>query len=139
MIRELIAAVGPSVIPLQSDAAGAIFGFIFFALYALLIVTVIAGMWKVFTKAGEPGWGAIIPIYNVYLLLKIAGRPGWWLVLFLIPGVNLIIQIIVSVDVARNFGKGIGYGIGLTFLAFIFYPLLGFGDATYQGGSTSGF
>lgn len=139
MVSELTAAVGPSAIPLQNDAVGAIFGFIFFALYALVIVAVIAGMWKVFTKAGEPGWGAIIPIYNVYLLLKIADRPAWWLVLFIIPVVNIIIQVIVSIDVAKNFGKGVGYGIGLTFLAFIFYPLLGFGDATYQGGSTGGF
>ncbi|WP_324661565.1 DUF5684 domain-containing protein [Haloarcula sediminis] len=139
MLSELIAAVGPSVIPLQNDAAGAIFGFVFFALYALLIVAVIGGMWKVFTKAGEPGWGAIIPIYNVYLLLKIADRPGWWLVLFFIPVVNIIIQVIVSIDVAKNFGKGVGYGLGLTFLAFIFYPLLGFGSATYQSSATGGF
>ena len=139
MVRELISALGATVLPLQNDAAGAIFGLIFFALYAAVLVAVVAGMWKTFTKAGEPGWGALVPIYNVYLLLKIADRPGWWLVLFLIPIVVLIIQVIVSIDIAKKFGKGTGYGLGLAFLPFVFYPLLGFSDATYQGGATGGF
>jgi hypothetical protein len=98
--------------------------------FALLIV-VIAGMWKVFTKAGQPGWGCIIPFYNIYLLLQIAGRPGWWLILFLIPFVNIIMAFIVSLDVAKSFGKSGGFGVGLFFLSFIFYPILGFGDAQY--------
>ena len=95
-------------------------------------ILVIAGMWTTFQKAGQPGWGALIPIYNIYLLLKVAGRPWWWLLLMLIPLVNLIISIIVGIDVAKNFGKGTGFGLGLTFLGFIFYPILGFGSATYQ-------
>lgn len=97
-----------------------------------LIVLVIAGLWKTFTKAGKPGWGAIIPIYNIILLLEIARRPLWWIILFLIPLVNFIVAIIVSFDVAKNFGKGVGFGLGLAFLGFIFYPILGFGDAKYQ-------
>ena len=103
-------------------------------LFALaIVVLVIAGFWKVFVKAGHPGWAAIIPIYNIYILLKIAGRPGWWLLLFLIPIVSLVIAIIVAIDVAKSFGKGTGFGVGLAFLGPIFYPILGFGDATYQG------
>ncbi|MCB0880111.1 MAG: signal peptidase I [Thermoleophilia bacterium] len=102
-------------------------------IYIALIVVVIAGWWKTFEKAGQPGWGAIIPIYNAYLLLKIAGRPGWWLILLLIPFVNLIVAIIVSIDVATSFGKGTGFGLGLALLGFIFYPMLGFGDAQYSG------
>ena len=101
--------------------------------YLAIAVLVIAGFWKVFTKAGHPGWAAIIPFYNVYILLKIAGRPGWWLLLFLIPVVNFVIAIIVAIDVAKSFGKGTGFGVGLAFLGPIFYPILGFGDATYQG------
>jgi len=96
-----------------------------------IIVIVIVALWKVFTKAGQPGWGAIIPIYNIYLLCKIAGKPGWWVLLMFIPFVNFIIGIFVALGVAANFGKGAGFGIGLVFLPFIFYPILGFGDASY--------
>jgi hypothetical protein len=98
-----------------------------------ILVLIIAGFWKVFTKAGHPGWAAIIPIYNVYILLQIAGRPGWWLLLFLIPLVNVVIAILVAIDVAKAFGKGVGFGLGLAFLGFIFYPILGFGSDTYTG------
>src|SRR4029077_19495129 len=97
-------------------------------LFGLIIALgYIIGMWMVFGKAGEPGWAAIIPIYNTIVLLKIAGRPLWWLILFFVPFVNVIIIILVSIDVARKFGKGAGFGIGLAILGFIFYPLLGFG------------
>jgi hypothetical protein len=80
-----------------------------------------------------PGWGAIIPIYNIYLMCKVAGKPGWWALLYLIPCVNLIIALIVSIDVAKNFGKGTGFGLGLALLSFIFFPILGFSDARYLG------
>lgn len=96
-----------------------------------LIVLVIAGLWQTFTKAGQPGWAAIIPIYNVYILLKVAARPWWWLLLLLIPLVNIVIAFVVAIDVAKAFGKGAGFGIGLALLGFIFYPILGFGSATY--------
>ncbi len=100
----------------------------------VIAVVMIAAMWKVFTKAGQPGWASIIPIYNLYILCKIAGRPGWWLLLMLIPFVNFIIAIILCIDVAKNFGKGAGFGVGLALLGVIFWPILGFGSATYQGG-----
>jgi hypothetical protein len=99
----------------------------------VVAVLMIAGMWKVFAKAGEPGWAAIIPIYNVIVMLKIAGKPGWWFILFLIPVVSLVISILVAIEIAKKFGQGTGYGIGMAFLPFIFYPMLGFGSATYQG------
>jgi hypothetical protein len=101
-------------------------------LYLALIVLVIAGFWKVFVKAGHPGWAAIVPIYNIYILLKIAGKPGWWLLLFFIPVVSLVVMILVSLEVAKAFGKGGGFGVGLALLGFVFYPILGFGDAKYQ-------
>jgi hypothetical protein len=100
-------------------------------LYLAIVIVSIVGLWKTFVKAGQPGWGAIIPIYNIYLLCKVAGRPGWWVLLFFIPLVNFIIAIVVDIDVAKNFGKGLGFGLGLFFLPFIFYPILGFGDARY--------
>ncbi len=98
-----------------------------------VIVLVIAGVWKTFTKAGQPGWSAIIPIYNLYVLTQVAKRPGWWVLLLFIPLVNIVIGIILAIDVAKAFGKGTGFGVGLALLGFIFYPILGFGDATYQG------
>jgi VIT1/CCC1 family predicted Fe2+/Mn2+ transporter len=97
-----------------------------------IAVLIIAGIWKTFTKAGQPGWAAIIPIFNFYILLKVASRPWWWLLLLLIPLVNLVVAIIVSIDVAKAFGQGVGFGLGLALLGFIFYPILGFGGATYR-------
>jgi hypothetical protein len=97
-------------------------------------VFIIAAMWRIFTKAGKPGWAAIIPIYNLYVLLKITGRPGWWLVLFIIPFVNFVMSIILALDVAKSFGKSGVFGIfGLWIFSFVGYPILGFGSATYQG------
>lgn len=106
-------------------------GVLFMTVAFALTVTVIAGMWKTFDKAGQPGWGIFIPIYNAYLLTKIARKPGWWVLLMLVPIVNIVINAIISIGVAENFGKGTGFGIGLLLLPFIFYPVLGFGDAAY--------
>lgn len=100
--------------------------------YIAVVVFLIASMWKVFVKAGQPGWAAIVPIYNIYIMLQIAGRPGWWLLLMFVPLVNFVVQIIVALDIARNFGKTTGFGVGLILLSPIFYPILGFGSATYQ-------
>ncbi|GEP45141.1 hypothetical protein BGE01nite_44320 [Brevifollis gellanilyticus] len=97
------------------------------------IVILIAALWKVFTKAGEPGWACLVPFYNIIVLLKISGKPLWWIILFIIPFVNFIIAILVSIGLAKSFGKGAGFGIGLALLGFIFYPILAFGDARYQG------
>lgn len=93
----------------------------------------IAAIWKVFTKAGKPGWAAIIPIYNLVVLLQIVGKPIWWIILMLIPIVNIIIQIIVTHQLSKSFGKDVGFTLGLIFLGFIFFPILGFGDAKYMG------
>jgi hypothetical protein len=126
----------------QSNNTGSSIAGMFVGLIELaLAILAIAGIWKVFAKAGHLGWACLIPIYNIYILLKIAGRPGWWLLLFLIPLVNLAMAIVVSIDVARRFGKGVGFGFGLAFLGFVFYPILGFGDAQYTqpGSETRGF
>jgi hypothetical protein len=103
----------------------------------LIAVLLIVAMWKVFTKAGQPGWASIIPIYNLYIWCKIVGRPGWWILLMLIPFVNIIVGIILCIDMAKSFGKGAGFGIGLALLGVIFIPILGFGSAQYQGPSTA--
>ena len=102
-------------------------------LYFVVLIFMLIVWWKIFTKAGKPGWGVIIPIYNIILMLEIAGRPGWWFLLMLIPGVNFVISIIVILDFAKAFGKGTGFGLGMLFLGIIFYPILAFGDAQYVG------
>jgi hypothetical protein len=101
--------------------------------YLAFIVLFIAAFWKIFIKAGRPGWEAIVPIYNFYVLCKIANVKNWWLIF--IPFVNIYILIITPFKVAKVFGEGTGFGFGLLFLGLIFYPILGFGDATYLGQS----
>ena len=108
-------------------------GPLFWICYLAFTILMIAAWWKIFTKAGQPGWACIIPIYNLYVWCKIVGRPWWWILLMLIPFVNLIIAIILLIDLAKSFGKGVGFGIGLLLLAVIFFPILGFGSAQYQG------
>ena len=97
------------------------------AIFVLLIVS----MWKVFVKAGQAGWASIVPIYNIIIMLRIAQRPWWWIFLMLIPLVNFVIVLLVLIDIAKHFGQGAGFGIGLFFLGFIFFPILAFGDAQY--------
>lgn len=115
------------------DAVAAMFAGCWSFVSFLIVVLIFVAMWKVFTKAGKPGWAAIVPIYNVIVLLEIVGRPLWWIVLYLIPFVNFVVSIIVSIDVAKAFGKDPAFGIGLAFLPPIFYPILGFGSARYVG------
>jgi len=102
-----------------------------------LLVLLLAGMWKVFQKAGKPGWAAIIPIYNIIVLLQITGKPLWWIILYFIPFVNFVAVILVSIELAKRFGKSLAFGIGVALLPFIFYPILGFGDATYGAAPTA--
>ena len=99
----------------------------------VLVVLIIAGMWATFSKAGKPGWAAIIPIYNTLVLLQVAGRPWWWILLLLIPIVNIVLLFIVYYDVSKSFGHGAGFMLGLVFLPFIFWPILGFGGSRYMG------
>jgi hypothetical protein len=106
---------------------------ILWIVYLAIVVAVIAAWWMVFTKAGEAGWKSIIPIYNIIVILKIVGREWWWVLLMLIPIVNIFVWIIVSLDLAKSFGRSTGFGIGLAFLSPIFGLILGFGSDTYQG------
>ena len=97
-----------------------------------LVLEIIA-LWFLFEKAGEPGWAAIIPIYNYLIAIKIAGKPWWWILLMLIPVANLVFYILILNGLSKNFGKSSGFTVGLFFLRFIFLPILGFGKATYSG------
>jgi hypothetical protein len=100
----------------------------------VIAVVFIAGLWKVFAKSGQPGWACLIPFYNGYVLLKIAGRPGWWLILFLIPLVNIVIALLVAIDIAKSFGQSTVFGVVLLFLlGGVGYLILGFGNYRYLG------
>lgn len=103
-------------------------------LFALMTTVIeVVGAWFMFEKAGEPGWAAIIPIYNLLIGIKIAGKPWWYLLLMMIPVVNLFILIITLDGLSKSFGKGTGFTVGLFFLSWIFIPVLGFGNAVYSG------
>lgn len=118
----------------QADNAGGGAGvYVFVAIYLAIIALIIIGLWKMFEKAGKPGWAALVPIYNIVVMLEIVGRPIWWIILLFIPCVGIIVSVVMCIDLAKSFGKGTGYGLGIVFLGFIFIPMLGFGDAKYIG------
>ncbi|TXD41682.1 signal peptidase I [Lujinxingia vulgaris] len=98
-----------------------------------LTLVMIASMWKIFTKAGEPGWAAIVPVYNGIVLAKICGKEPWWGILLIVPFANLVAMIILSLALAEAFGKDTVWGLGLILLPIVFYPMLAFGNAQYQG------
>jgi len=109
---------------------------LFFVLYLGIALFFIICYWKVFAKAGQPGWGVLIPIYNLYLWVKIAGKSGWWVLLYLIPLVNFVIHIIVCLEVAKAFGKSTGFAVLMIFLLPIAMIILAFGSAVYTAPGT---
>ncbi len=127
----------PNLYTSSSSAAGsgaliAAMGTYWLFMMVILVLAIVA-LWKIFTKAGEEGWKSIIPIYNTIILLKIVGRPWWWILLFLIPLVNIVVIIIVYNDLSKSFGHGMGFTLGLLFLNVIFFLILGFGSSRYVG------
>ena len=121
---------------LQNDGLG-IIGIILavgmIIVFVAIIGAILAGLWQTFVKAGEAGWKGIIPIYNIWVLMEIIGRPGWWLILFFIPVVGFFIWIVVCLDLAKSFDHGTGFAVGLMIFPFIFFIILGWGEAQYQG------
>jgi len=97
------------------------------------IVIMIIAMWKIFTKAGKPGWAALIPIYNMIVLLDIVGKPTWWIILMFIPLVSLVVGVIMLIELCKSFGKDGGFMVGMILLCPIFMCILGFGGAQYRG------
>lgn len=105
---------------------------IFMLVILVFVILMIVSSWKVYTKAGQPGWASIIPIYNIVVWLKIVQKPVWWVILAFIPFVNIIVGIMMYYYLAKSFGKGPGFTVGLILLPFIFYPILAFGKSTYM-------
>lgn len=118
----------------DAEAAAAAGGAVLFLVFGLIGYVVSAlGLMGVFTKAGKPGWAAFVPIYNVIVLLEVVGRPLWWFVLFLIPGVNVVASIIVMNDLSKSFGHDVGFTVGLVLLSVVFLWILWLGSSTYRG------
>lgn len=109
----------------------------YFGFMTVIYVLLIIAMWKIFTKAGKPGWASIVPIYNVIVMFQIIGLNPWLLLLYLIPVVNFVVAIVFSImqasRLSKAFGKGTGFALGLFFLNPIFLLILGFGDSKYIG------
>lgn len=100
-------------------------------LYLAFIVFLIGAMWKIFAKAGEPGWACLVPFYSFYVMCNFCGVKNWWLIF--IPFANIYIAIVAIFALAKSFGKDTGFGVGLLLLGIIFYPILGYGDSRYIG------
>lgn len=121
----------------QMDAAAAggimalLMGYMVFLLGYLVLMVVIG--WRIYSKAGQPGWACIVPIYNIIVLLRIVGKPWWWLLLMLLPIVNFILAIMVTHRLSKSFGYGVGFTLGMLFLGPIFPAILAFGSAKYLG------
>ena len=96
-----------------------------------IAVLMIASMWKLFSKAGKPGWACLVPIYNYVVWLEVIKKPIWWIILLMIPIVNFIIIIIMFIEMAKAYGKSAGFGVGMILLPYIFFPMLAFGDSKY--------
>lgn len=123
----------------QEEAISVAFGLIVFLIFMVPVVLLIVSYWMILSKAGEPGWKALVPFYNGWVYARVVGRPGWWGLLLYVPIVNLVMGAIMGMDLATSFGKDNAFGLGLAlsavigFLGLIFYPILAFGDARYLG------
>lgn len=116
------------------DSAMSSFFIVFGIIILAVVVLIVASMWKIFEKAGQPGWAAIVPIYNLYILTKIIGKPGWWVLLMIIPYLNIIFMIWAYNLLSKSFGKDAGFTVGLVLLGIVFFPILAFDKSIqYQG------
>lgn len=128
-----------------TSADTAVFGGImaFFATYSLIIlgvsVLMLISNWKIFTKAGKPGWATIVPFYNIYVQTEIAGLPIMYFIFTFIPFLNIYAIFKIYIEIAHKFGKSTGFGIGMIFLNVIFIPMLAFGNSKYLGNTNTNY
>jgi hypothetical protein len=120
-----------AVLLAQVDGGGA-GGIVILVVVLAVVIAMVAGMWALNEKAGEPGWAILVPIYNLVVALRIAGMSAWWILAMLIPLVSIIPALMMASNTAKNFGFGLGMTLGLILLPFIAYPVIGFGAARYQ-------
>lgn len=105
-----------------------------FLVVLVVLIVLVVSQWKVFEKAGQPGWASLVPVYNIIVLLDIVKKPRWWVILALIPFANMVIGFILAYELSKAFGKNIGFTIGLILIPFVFFPILAFGDSKYVFG-----
>lgn len=117
----------------SASSMGTGFGIAYLVFLLVFYALMVVANWKIFTKAGKPGWASIIPFYNLYVLFEIAGMNGWLFLLLCLPIVNIVMMIMLYINLAKAFGKGTGFIIGLIFLPNIFTLILAFGSSQYQG------
>jgi len=96
-------------------------------------ILMIASLWAIFNKAGEAGVKSIVPIYNMYILMKVSGKPGWWVILLFIPLVGFVINLLAMLTLSEKFGRSVLFAVGLCLLPIFFFPMLAFGGSRYQG------
>ncbi len=119
----------------MSDSSFVGFMVVYVSFILIFVVFYTICMWKIYVKAGQDGWACLIPFYSSYIYTKIIGKPWWWIFLLSIPYLNIIFMIWGANLLSKKFGKSVGFTIGLIFLGFVFYPILAFGDAKYEGNS----
>lgn len=108
----------------SSIAAAGIGILVLLAIFVIFALAIVA-MWRLYEKAGKPGWASIVPFYNIFVMLEIVGRPTWWFaVILLVPIVQTVFSVIVAIDFAKSYGKGLWYGLGSLFFPFIIYPVM---------------
>jgi hypothetical protein len=118
----------------MNTSSGAIIFFVFFSIfYIAILALMVVSMWKIYAKAGKPGWATLVPFYNILVLLEIVNKPWWWMLLMFIPYVGLIWGIWSINLLVKRFGKDEGFTVGCIFLPFVFFPILAFGNHQFQG------
>ncbi|MCG8581393.1 MAG: DUF5684 domain-containing protein [Bacteroidales bacterium] len=107
--------------------------FLLSIIYMAIGILQLVASWKIYEKAGKPGWASLIPIYNILVLLDIIGKPRWWILLLFIPFVNMFILVLLIYGLGKSFGKSTAFNLGLIFLAPLFFPALAFSNSRYEG------
>ena len=135
MFQTLAQAADSYTYELQSTEASSSISPVIIIIYLAVLILLLASIWKVFQKAGKPGWASIVPLYNSWVMIQIAGKPSWWFFMMFVPFANIVFAIMLYVEIAKRFGKGGGFAALLILLPFVGFPILGFGKAQYQAAS----
>ena len=109
-----------------------LFGSFVVLIYIIVAIILYASLWIIYTKANQPGWSAIIPVYDIYIWTQVVNRPWWWTILFFIPPITIIVYIIMLNDLSNRFGQNAWFTLGLLFLPIIFLPVLAFGEYEFD-------
>ncbi len=125
-------AADPLVNDLSESFSNQVFLTVFLLFYFAVTLFMIIIQWKLFVKAGEPGWASLVPIYNAVVLMQISGKPGWWVILMFVPFANIVVIILMDIGLARNFRRSDAFAIGLIFLPIIFLAVLAFDSSRYS-------